>query len=488
MSQPISTAETAATLSPVLERIDRDMEGALERLKALLAIPSISTDLDYDAETRRAAQWLADDLASIGFDASVRDTVSGGGHPLVVAHYRAGSSPRATAREANGDRLPHILYYGHYDVQPPDPLELWDSPPFVPQVVPSAHGQKIVARGAVDDKGQLMTFIEAFRAWKQTHGNLPINITVLLEGEEESGSPSLDPFLEANKDELKADVCVVCDTGMWDVNTPAITYMLRGLVYLEVKLIGPSCDLHSGMYGGAIVNPLNALTEILGQIHDDNGRVQFPGFYDDVKDLTQAERDEWNNLGFDEQAFLAGAGLQTPFGEQDYSTLERTWARPTCDINGIVGGYTGRGAKTVIGTHASAKLSCRLVAHQNPQKIYDSVVRFFEERTPPDCRWEFINHGRAPAIRVPTDSPYLNAARTGLAQIYQRDPVLIGSGGSIPLVGSVEKILGINSLLVGFGLDDDRVHSPNEKFELRCFTNGIKSHAAILAQFAGGQM
>jgi len=260
--------------------------------------------------------------------------------------------------------------------------------------------------------------------------------------------------------------------------------MLRGLVYIEVKLIGPSCDLHSGMYGGAIVNPLNALTEILGQIHDSDGRVQFPGFYDDVKDLTQAERDEWSNLGFDEKTFLAGAGLQTPFGEKGYSTLERTWARPTCDINGVSGGYTGKGAKTVIGTHASAKLSCRLVAHQDPRKIYDSVVRFFESRTPPDCRWEFINHGRAPAIRVPTDSPHLNAARTGLAQIYQRDPVLIGSGGSIPLVGSVENILGINSLLVGFGLDDDRVHSPNEQFELRCFAGGIKSHAAILAQFA----
>lgn len=466
---------TTDLITPVIEWIKQDTNAAIERLRELLSIPSISTDSDYDAETRRAAQWLADDLSTIGFDASVRDTP---GHPMVVAHY----SPSRAAAEA--DDVPHVLYYGHYDVQPPDPLELWDSPPFEPQIVDSEHGKRIVARGAVDDKGQLMTFIEAFRAWKSVHGELPLKITVLLEGEEESGSPSLDPFLKENKDELAADVCVVCDTGMWDIDTPAITTMLRGLVYVEVTLHGPSHDLHSGMYGGAVLNPINALARVLGELVDDNGRVQIPGFYDDVKAIPENVRQQWQALGFDEQAFLNGAGMTQPVGEAGFNTLERTWARPTCDINGIIGGYTGKGAKTVIGSSATAKISCRLVADQNPRKIYDGLVQFFEERTPQNGRWEFHAHGTSPAIRVSTDSPYLDAARKGLAETYDREPILIGTGGSIPLVGSLQTILGIDSLLVGFGLDDDRVHSPNEKFELRCFEMGMKSHAAILAHLA----
>ena len=462
------------TLDAVLTRIDADRDQALARLVELLSIPSISTDSDYDAETRRAAQWLADDLGSIGFDASVRETT---GHPMVVAHH---PGPKSA-----GANVPHVLYYGHYDVQPPDPLALWKSPPFEPQVVEGEHGERIVARGAVDDKGQLMTFIEAFRAWQKVDGELPIKVTVLLEGEEESGSPSLDPFLMENKDELAADVCVVCDTGMWNIETPAITYMLRGMVYLEVALHGPSHDLHSGMYGGAVVNPLNALTKILGELHDENGRVQVRGFYDDVEELTPTERGAWERLGFDESTFLAGAGMKQPFGEKGYSTLERTWARPTCDINGMVGGYTGKGAKTVIGDHARAKLSCRLVAHQDPNKIERALIEFFESRTPPGCTCSFTHHGAAPAIRVPTDSPHLEAAKAGLGDVYGREAVLIGTGGSIPVVGSIQQILGFDSLLVGFGLDDDRVHSPNEKFERRCFENGIRSHAAIMARLAG---
>ena len=466
---------TDSVLAPVLERVDAARDASLARLVALLSIPSISTDSEYDTETKRAARWLADDLGSIGFDASVRETT---GHPMVVAHH---PGPKDA-----GANVPHVLYYGHYDVQPPDPLELWNSPPFEPQVVSGEHGERIVARGAVDDKGQLMTFIEAFRAWKHVHGELPIKVTVLLEGEEESGSPSLEPFLMEHRDELSADVCIVCDTGMWDIETPAITYMLRGMVYLEATLHGPSHDLHPGMYGGAVMNPLNALTRILGELHDAEGRVRVKGFYDDVKELTAAERGAWERLGLDESAFLGGAGMKQPFGEKGYSTLERTWARPTCDINGIIGGYTGRGAKTVIGDHARVKLSCRLVAHQDPGRIYTALVEFFESRTPPDGTWSFTNHGAAPAIRVPTDSPQLAAAKAGLGDVYGREAVLIGSGGSIPVVGSIQQILGFDSLLVGFGLDDDRVHSPNEKFERRCFDNGVKSHAAIMARLAGG--
>ncbi|MCH8823435.1 MAG: dipeptidase [Planctomycetes bacterium] len=456
---------------PVIDKVNANLPNAVKRLFALLEIPSISTDPAYNDQTRQAAQFMVDDLASIGFDTKLHDT---DGHPMVTAHYPG----------PDKDNVPHVLYYGHYDVQPPDPLNLWNSPPFEPTLVDSEHGKSIVARGAVDDKGQLMTFVEAFRAWMAVHGSLPIRVTILLEGEEESGSPSLDPFLEANKQMLTADTCIVCDTGMWDVKTPAITYMLRGLVYTEVTLKGPSHDLHSGMYGGAVVNPINALTRVLSQLHNDDGVVQIPGFYDDVLPLSEEEIKQWEQLGFDETEFLATAGYKEPFGEKGHSTLERMWSRPTCDINGIWGGYTGAGAKTVIGAQVSTKVSCRLVANQDPDKIFESLKQFFQQRTPPGCKWEIQSHGISPAIRVPTDSPYLQAAMKGLSETYSKDAVLIGTGGSIPLVGSIQKILGFDSLLIGFGLDDDRVHSPNEKFEMRCFEMGIKSHVAILEQLA----
>jgi len=460
-------------LKAVIAKIEQDREAAIKRLCDLLSIPSISTDPAYDAETRRAADWLAEDLRTIGFDAAVRTTT---GHPMVVAHY--------TPPDAGPD-APHVMYYGHYDVQPPDPLEKWNSKPFEPAIVDGPHGRRIVARGAVDDKGQLMTFIEAFRAWKAVHGSLPIRITVLLEGEEESGSPSLDPFLEANKAELQADVCVISDTGMWNIDTPAVTYMLRGLLYTELTLRGPSHDLHSGMYGGALVNPNNALAQVLAQLHDKDGRITVPGFYDDVLEPSDEEKAMWKGLGFDEKAFLASAGMKTPFGEKGRTTLERTWSRPTCDINGMHGGYIGAGAKTVIPCEASAKVSFRLVAAQDPHKILASLKQWLDERKPVDCSWDIEIHGASPAIRVPTDSQWLTKTRAALKEVFGRDAVLIGTGGSIPVAGSINTILGYDALLVGFGLDDDRVHSPNEKFEVRCFEMGMKSQAAMLARFAG---
>jgi len=458
-------------LSPVLERIDADFDSALERLKDLLRIKSISTDPAYKEDTRAAAEWCAQRLEEIGFTATVHDTP---GHPIVVAHHGG------PGREG----VPHLLYYGHYDVQPPDPLELWESEPFEPVVVEGENGKRLVARGANDDKGQVSTIIEALAAWVAVHGTLPVKATVLLEGEEESGSPSLEPFLEAHKGELAADVAVISDTEIWSIDTPAITYMLRGLVYVEITLHGPSHDLHSGMYGGAVLNPINALARILGELHDENGVIRIPGFYDDVRPLSPVEQKQWNSLGFDEAAFLGGAGLKASVGEAGCSVLERLWSRPTCDLNGIWGGYTGEGAKTVIASHASAKLSCRLVADQDPQKIYDGIMAFLNERTPPDCRWEVKSHGLNPAIRVPTDSVYLKATQKALKNVFDREAVLMGCGGSIPVVGSIQRILGFDSLLVGFGLDDDRIHSPNEKFELRCFEMGIKSHAAMLDAFA----
>ena len=457
-------------VDPVLRHLEQDFEPAVGRYLDLLRIPSISTDPAYRAETRRAGQSLADELAGLGFEVSLRDTP---GHPVVVAHH-----------PGPGGRVPHLLYYGHYDVQPPDPLELWDSPPFEPAIVQGPHGRRVVARGAVDDKGQVRTFIEAFRGWHAVHGTLPVRATVMLEGEEETGSPSLPPFLEANAGELAADIAIVTDTNSWDIETPAITYSLRGLLYVEVTLYGPSRDLHSGMYGGGVVNPINALARVLGQLHDQHGRVQIPGFYDDVRELAAAEAEAWRRLGFDEAGFLGEIGLHSSLGEAGRTVLERLWSRPTCDLNGIWGGYTGAGAKTVIPSHASAKLSCRLVVDQDPARILEELKNFLDARTPPDCRWEVQEFGLAPGLRVEIGNPFMRAARAGLKDIYRRDAVLAGCGGSIPVVGWMKEYLGLDSILVGFGLEDDRIHSPNEKFELRCLKNGILSHAAILGHMA----
>lgn len=457
--------------APVLDRVDADFENSVGRLVDLLRIPSVSAKPDHVHDVRRAADWLAAELGGLGFQVSVRPT---DGHPMVVAHHPG---------PAQGGG-PHLLYYGHYDVQPPEPLELWDSPPFEPAIVEAQHGRRLVARGAVDDKGQVMTFIEAFRAWRAVHGTLPVRVTVLLEGEEETGSPSLLPFLRANREELRADVCIITDTNSWTIDTPAITTRLRGLLYVEATLHGAGHDLHSGLFGGVVLNPVNALTRILGQIHDDQGRVRFPGFYDDVREPSAEELAIWRDLGFDEAQFLAGVGLKTPAGEAGRMALERLWSRPTCDINGIWGGYTGEGSKTVIAAKASAKFSCRLVADQDPDRILAGIRRFLEERTPPDARWEIKTYGRSPAFLVPTGSAYLRAAVAGLGDVYANRPALIGSGGSIPVAGYVRELLGFDSILVGFGLEDDRIHSPNEKFELKCLHNGIRSHAAMLARFA----
>jgi acetylornithine deacetylase/succinyl-diaminopimelate desuccinylase-like protein len=456
-------------LEPVLARLNANRDPAIERWKELLRIPSIGTDPTRNADTRRAAEWLVSNLRSIGFAASLRETA---GQPMVVGHHPG----------PDGAGAPHVLYYGHYDVQPVEPLELWLSPPFEPTMVTTDRGPRIVARGAVDDKGQVMTWLEALRAWHEVHGRLPVRVSVFLEGEEESGSPSLVPFLEAHREELRADVCVVSDTGMWDIDTPAIATMLRGLVYVELTLSGPSRDLHSGMYGGAVPNPLNVLTRVLGQLHDGEGRVRIPGFYDQVRELEEAR--QWAELPFDEAEFLGSAGISAPHGEAGRSTLERVWSRPTCDLNGIWGGYTGPGSKTVIPATASAKLSCRLVPDQDPERILAGLREFLDARTPPDCHWEIATHGLSPAIRLPADSSYLRAAKQALEAVFERPPLMVGMGGSIPAVEAIKRLLGMDSLLVGFGLKDDLVHSPNEKFELRCFEAGMRTHTRLLAELA----
>jgi acetylornithine deacetylase/succinyl-diaminopimelate desuccinylase-like protein len=467
---PTPAPDTVAT---VLRYVDASLDASRGRLFDLLRIPSISAQPAHKADCVRAAEWMRDQLSGLGFRAAVRPTT---GHPVVVAHH-AGPA---------GYQGPHVLFYSHYDVQPVDPLELWTSPPFEPQLVDGPRGKRFVARGAVDDKGQSMMFIEALRAWKDTAGGIPARITMLVEGEEEVGSPSLEPFLAANRDELAADLALISDTGMWDVDTPAITTRLRGMAYAQVTLKAANRDLHSGLYGGSALNPINALTHILGELHDENGRIQLPGFYDKVKPVSNAQRAQWDALGFDERAFLGTIGLETPTGERGYSALERLWARPTADINGIWGGYTGIGSKTVIASEASAKVSFRLVPNQDPDEVMEQFKRFVADRLPHGATVEFEEFTRSPGIEVNLESPWVRAAQGVLTEEYGRPAVLMGSGGSIPVVTSLRTILGIDSLLMGFGLDDDQVHSPNEKFEQRCFHHGIRAHARLLAKFAGG--
>ena len=461
---------TSSTLAPVLARIDADLPASLERLFSLLRIPSISTDPAYAADCRRAAEWLVDDLKTIGFDASVRDTT---GHPMVVAHH---DGPQGS---------PHILFYGHYDVQPVDPLNLWQHDPFDPAVRELEPGRKVITgRGSSDDKGQLMLFVEACRAWKAEHGELPCKITLLFEGEEESGSPSLKPFLEANAAELTADFACVCDTGMWDRDTPAISVGLRGLVGEEVTIHAADRDLHSGHFGGAAANPIRVLAKILGDVHDDTGRVTIPGFYDGVEETPTQVKASWDALGLTAEKFLGEIGLSLPSGEAGRSVLELVWARPTAEFNGISGGYEGEGFKTVIAAEASAKVSFRLVHKQDPEKIRAAFRAFVEARLPADCRASFKEHGGSGAIQLSYDSPIVTKAKTALADEWNKPALTIAMGGSIPIVGDFQHILNMESLLVGFGLEDDRIHSPNEKYDLSSFHKGQRSWARIIAALA----
>lgn len=460
-----------STLDAVLSRIDQDIDQSVERLFALLRIASVSTDPAFKPQCRAAAEHVAADLAAIGFAVDVRPT---DGHPVVV-----GKSNGTTT--GNGAAGPRVLFYGHYDVQPVDPLNLWKTPPFEPRIETLPDGRKIiVARGACDDKGQAMTFIEACRAFKAVTGKLPLPITMMIEGEEECGSKSLFGFVRDNADEFRLDLALVCDTAMWDQKTPAVTTSLRGLVYEDVKIICADRDLHSGVFGGAAQNPLRLLTKILGAMWDDDGRVTISGFYDGVKDLPDDIKADLAALDLTEEKFLGPIGLKTSSGERGRLLIEQITTRPTAEINGIIGGYTGEGAKTVIPGEASAKVSFRLVGEQDPFKIRDAFRAFVRARLPADCKVEFGNFGVAPPLQLSFDNPALTKAREVLAQEWGKKAVAVGAGGSIPIVADFKNVLGMDSLLVGFALDDDRVHSPNEKFDLTCYHKGIRSWARIL--------
>ncbi|MGD9867770.1 MAG: M20/M25/M40 family metallo-hydrolase [Hyphomicrobiales bacterium] len=460
------------SIDSVLDALDKSRDKAIERLFGVLAIPSISTDPAHNADCRKAAEWCVRELTDIGFQARAHDTR---GQPMVVAHYRP--------KDAAG--LPHVLFYGHYDVQPPDPLDEWKTPPFEPRLAKDPeHGDVIAGRGSSDDKGQFMTFFEACRAWMSAHGRLPLRVTVLLEGEEESGSPSLGPFLDGHARDLKADFALVCDTTQWDKDTPAVTTSLRGLAFSELCITGPRRDLHSGMYGGPVRNPIRVLTQILGELHDSQGRVCIPGFYSGVREPSLAQLGQWKQLGFDEKDFLKSIGLARPAGETGRSALEQLWSRPTAEINGIYGGYQGPGTKTVIPSTASAKLSFRLVPGQDPKAVLKGFREFVRERLPADCKASFEHEGGSPAVGFDPGAPAFRAAAQALAEEWGKPALFMGCGASIPIVQSFKDVLGMDTLLIGFALNDDRIHAPNEKYNVASFRKGARSWARILGRLA----
>ena len=444
----------------VEEIINSQAEQFEEELCELLRIPSISTDPAYRGEMPRAAGWIAQRFGSLGFAAEVIDTP---GHPLVYAE-----SPRI-------EGAPTVLVYGHYDVQPVEPLNLWDSPPFEP----TRRDGCLYARGASDDKGQFLTHLFSARAWIASEGRLPLNLKYLIEGEEEAGSASLVPFLSANVQRLACDCVVISDGAQFAPGQPAITYGLRGIAYFELLLTGPSRDLHSGTFGGSVTNPANALATMLSALVDEKGRIRVPGFYGDVVPLTPRERRQFAQLPFDEKQYLRQVGVSGATGEEGYTVLERRWARPTFDVNGLFSGYQGQGAKTVLPSQAGAKFSFRLVPNQDPAKIAAGVRAMLAGLCPPGITMELVEHHGSPGVLVPLDSPHVQAAARAIEHVFGRTPVYTREGGSIPVVATFHDLLGADTLLIGWGQDDDNTHSPNEKFSLADFHRGIRASARL---------
>ncbi|MBX6311532.1 MAG: dipeptidase [Isosphaeraceae bacterium] len=454
-----------------IERVDAYLEAHRDRfeeqLQALLRIPSVSAQPEHNADTRRAAEFVRDDLRAIGIAAELIETQ---GHPLVYGERH----------DAPGQ--PTLLIYGHYDVQPADKQkDGWDTEPFEPVV---RHGN-LYARGATDDKGQMFTHLKAAEAWLQTAGKLPVNVKFLIEGEEEVGGKGLEDFVPKNKERLACDYAVISDTSQFAPGMPAITYGLKGLAYFELIVQGARTDLHSGTFGGAVANPCNALATILASFKGPDGRIQLPGFYDDVRPLEPWERDEFAKLPFSESEFQASLGVTELDGEFGYTTLERKWARPTCDVNGLYGGYQGPGPKTVLPSKAGAKFSFRLVPDQDPKKVAAQLRAHLAQVCPRGVTYELIEHHGAPPVLVAVkDNPGVAAAERAIEAGFGRRPVFIREGGSIPVVGLLKQHLGVDTLLLGWGLPDDNLHGPNEKFSLADFHRGIKASAHLLAELA----
>ena len=447
-------------MSDVQEYIGKGLQRFTDEILEFLRIPSISTNPEYDADTRRAAGWFHAKLVESGLEAEIFDTP---GHPIVLGEWRGA-----------GEGAPTILAYGHYDVQPPEPLELWDSPPFEPEV----RDGRLYARGSADDKGQLYLHVKAAEAHLKAGGGLPVNLIILAEGEEEVGSDNLIPFVEANRDRLKCDAVVISDTGMFAPGLPSLLFSLRGLAYCEIHVDGPSADMHSG-YGGPIVNPAMALSQILASMFDDNGRIAIDGFYDDVLDWDDETRDGIRSLPFDEEEYAESVGASLAGGEQAYSVLERQWTRPTCEVNGVLSGYTGEGAKTVIPQKAMAKLSFRLVADQNPQRVYEQVRAHVAKVAPEGVTVRVEERHYGIPWRAKLSGKFKEAATVALKKAFGAEPVLAGEGGSIPIVAEFERILDAPVLLVGFSLPGANEHGPNEWFPEEHIEKGIRTLAYL---------
>ncbi len=443
-------------MKEVNQYIESHRQAFVDDLCGLLRIASVSADSRQRGEVRRAAEWVFTQFKQLGLAAELIETT---GHPLVYAE-----SPPVPG-------MPVALVYGHYDVQPPEPLDEWISPPFEPTV----RNGNLYARGATDDKGQMLTHVKSVEAWLKSGQRLPLQVKFLIEGEEEVGSAHLPQFVKDQTQKLACDCVIVSDCAQFGPGVPAITYGLRGLAYYELRLRGPKQDLHSGTFGGGVTNPANALATILAALKDDQGRIQLPGFYDDVLPLTDRERAEFRALPFDEAEFKKQLGVAGVSGEAGYTTLERRWARPTCDVNGLTSGYQGEGAKTVLPAKAGAKFSFRLVPNQDPEKVTKSLRIFIEARLPPGIQMELIDFHGAPGVVVPLDSPFMKAASAAIEGGFGRVPVFVREGGSIPIVNSFAEELDADVLLLGWGQNDDNTHSPNEKFSLADYDRGIRA-------------
>jgi len=452
------TNQLTAALSYAQEHKDQILDELIE----FVSIPSVSTDPEKKTEMQRAAQWVANHLLSLGFEnVKILPTAR---HPVIY-----GESLKA------GSDKPTVLIYGHYDVQPAEPLELWGTPPFEP----TQHGENLYGRGASDMKGQVVASLKAVEAYAHT-GDLPINVKFIIEGEEEIGSPSLEKFLTENKDMLSSDFAINPDTGMIGADTPTITYGLRGLAYFELRVTGPEHDLHSGIFGGAVHNPAQVLCELIAGMHDENGRVTLPGYYDSVRSLDDEERAELARLPLDETFYLEQTGAPELFGETGYTAYERVGARPTLEVNGLLSGYTGEGSKTVLPAKAMAKISMRLVPDQNPDEVYKQFKRYLEENAPPTIRWELEDLNQGDAAITDCNMPGVVALSQAMEATWGKKPVYKREGGSVPVVAQMQKILGIESVLTGFGLPDDNLHAPNEKIHLPTFFNGIDTFIRYL--------
>jgi len=453
----------ASDSQDVFARIDAEKEQYLEELKDFIRIPSISTDPDYKGDVLRAAEFVEDKLRAAGLQAERIDTA---GHPLVYGEWLGAPGK------------PTILFYGHYDVQPVDPIELWHHPPFEPTV----EGDKLVARGATDDKGQSYAHVKGVAAMLAARGRLPVNVKFLVEGEEEAGGEAIDKYVRQDGGQkLAADGVVISDSSLFAPGQPSLVYGLKGLCYMEIKVTGPNRDLHSGTFGGAVWNPLNALCHIVDRLRDaTTGKVLIPGFYDAVRPLAAWEREEFAKLPFDEEAYRSDLGVPELFGEEGYTTRERTWARPTCDVNGIFGGYMGKGAKTVLPSWGGAKVSMRLVPDQEPKKIAELFTEYVQSIAPKGVTVEVTNlHGADPVV-VETEGPIVDASLEAMGEVWGARPVRVREGGSIPIVSTFSTVLKCPVLLLGFGLHDDGLHSPNEKFNISHFYKGIRSVVRLL--------